>query len=334
MVRLSIILPCYNVEKYIAECLDSLYAQDIPETEYEVICVNDCSPDGTRAIIVEYQKLHRNLILIDHEVNKRQGGARNTGLMAAKGEYVWFVDPDDYICANTLNGIINLLIDKNLDILFFDYQKFDVLNNVISTPKVNFPKEISEGDVIFNESNFWDVTSLSWARVCNKSYLIKENLYFYNDFYMEDVAYGIRCFLTASRVLYYPSICYYYRATPDSVMNSPMSGIKLASYFKLAIEYYQLHLEVNDNSLKQKFLDISLFYFKSIEKPLLYLSFNDRKTFHLLIDKIDNKGNILKATTASKVLSLYLKSTFIQYTLFLTSPILNSIKKYKNRQGK
>ena len=100
MIRLSFIVPFYNVEPYIEECVRSLYAQDIPQEEYEVICVDDCSPDGSRAIVERLQKEYPTLRLLIHTENKRQGGARNTGMRESNGKYVWFVDADDYIQPN------------------------------------------------------------------------------------------------------------------------------------------------------------------------------------------------------------------------------------------
>ena len=88
MIHISFILPVYGVEKYISECLDSIYSQDMPESDYEVICVDDCSPDRSNEIIRQYQQKHNNLILIEHKINKMSGGARNTGIRNAKGEYV------------------------------------------------------------------------------------------------------------------------------------------------------------------------------------------------------------------------------------------------------
>ena len=109
MRKLSIILPCYNVERYIADCLDSIYTQDLTEDEFEVICVNDCSTDGTREVIENYAS-HSNLTLIDHAENLTAGGARNTGIKAAKGEYIWFVDPDDMVKLNCLHELCSFAI--------------------------------------------------------------------------------------------------------------------------------------------------------------------------------------------------------------------------------
>ena len=116
MVRLSIVVPFYGVERYIRQCLQSLYLQDVPESEYEVICVNDCSPDNCERIVLEFQQEHKNLVLLHHEVNKKLGAARNTGLKAALGKYVWFVDSDDYIKENCFGEILKSCEENNLQI--------------------------------------------------------------------------------------------------------------------------------------------------------------------------------------------------------------------------
>lgn len=121
MVKLSFIIPIYNAEHYLAECLDSIYATSVDKSAFEVICVNDCSRDNSRDVVLEYQKTHKNLVLIDNIENKKAGGARNTGLMAAKGEYVWFVDADDTIVPGALKTILEVCEMNNLDALCFNY---------------------------------------------------------------------------------------------------------------------------------------------------------------------------------------------------------------------
>lgn len=116
-IKLSIVAPVYGVEKYIGEWLDSVYNQDVPENEYEVICVNDCTPDRSADIVKEYQFKHSNLRLINHDINKRDNAARNTGFRAANGKYIWFNDPDDIIAPNCLKTIIEMMESNNLDML-------------------------------------------------------------------------------------------------------------------------------------------------------------------------------------------------------------------------
>ena len=120
MLKLSFILPCYNVASYFGRCIESIEHQDIPKTDYEVICVDDCSTDNTVEVIREYQKQYPNIRLICHEVNKTAGGARNTAIETAKGEYIWCVDPDDSIALNSLKALLTKAEELNLDMLLFN----------------------------------------------------------------------------------------------------------------------------------------------------------------------------------------------------------------------
>ena len=107
-IVLSFIVPIYNVEEYVAECLESLILQNCSHDEYEIVCVNDGSTDASVEIVKKYITEYNNISLI----NKANGGvssARNVGLEAAKGKYIWFIDGDDYIKHNCLGEIIALI---------------------------------------------------------------------------------------------------------------------------------------------------------------------------------------------------------------------------------
>ena len=94
MKRLSIIIPMYNVERYVNKCLLSLEDQDIPMEDYEIICINDGSPDNSREVVIRLQKEFNNIILIDQE-NQGVSCARNAGINSACGEFVLFIDPPE-----------------------------------------------------------------------------------------------------------------------------------------------------------------------------------------------------------------------------------------------
>ncbi|MBQ7388081.1 MAG: glycosyltransferase family 2 protein [Paludibacteraceae bacterium] len=96
-IRLSYILPIYNVEQYLAQCLDSIFSQNLPEDEYEVICMNDCSTDGSLKILKQYQSMNPHMQILTFEQNRGLSAARNEGVRIARGEYIWFVDSDDFI---------------------------------------------------------------------------------------------------------------------------------------------------------------------------------------------------------------------------------------------
>ena len=113
---LSIIIPIYNVEQYIGTCFESLFKQDLDYSLYEIIAVNDGTPDNSMKIVEEYAEKYSNIKI----VNKENGGvssARNEGIRRALGDFVIFVDPDDAISENSLLKIHQILVSNRVDIL-------------------------------------------------------------------------------------------------------------------------------------------------------------------------------------------------------------------------
>jgi glycosyltransferase involved in cell wall biosynthesis len=124
MKRLSIIVPIYNVEKYVERCLRSLEDQDIPKDEYEIICVNDGSSDNSQAVVKRLQEEFENIILINQE-NQGVSRARNNGIDKACGKYLLFIDPDDYVEINRFSDILQKTDEQEAQISFLG---FTILN--------------------------------------------------------------------------------------------------------------------------------------------------------------------------------------------------------------
>lgn len=118
-MKFSIILPVYNVEKHIKQCIDSIINQTY--TDYEIVVVNDQTPDNSMQIVQEFAETYPEKFNIINQQNKGLGGARNTGVYAAKGEYILFVDSDDYIESNTLQVLYGYIQKNPCDILEFNY---------------------------------------------------------------------------------------------------------------------------------------------------------------------------------------------------------------------
>ena len=121
---LSIIVPVYNVEAYLRKCVDSLLEQDLQSGEYEIILIDDGSTDKSGQLCDLLASNYNNIIVI-HQKNKGLGAARNTGILAASGKYIQFVDSDDYLCPNVLRGLSDQLKNQELDILRINYQNVD-----------------------------------------------------------------------------------------------------------------------------------------------------------------------------------------------------------------
>lgn len=104
-MKISIIVPVYNVEQYLAECLESLVSQDM--SDYEIICIEDCSEDNSMSILKEYAQKYSNIKIIRHTTNKGLSAARNSGIKAARGEYLQFVDSDDMLVKGACKKLYN-----------------------------------------------------------------------------------------------------------------------------------------------------------------------------------------------------------------------------------
>lgn len=120
-VKISIIIPVYNVEKYLHECLDSIINQTF--TDIEIICVDDGSTDKSSEILEEYEQKDKRFTVIS-QPNKGVSAARNRGMQQAKGKYIMFVDSDDYIASNACELIYNSAEEKRCDILLFPHYNF------------------------------------------------------------------------------------------------------------------------------------------------------------------------------------------------------------------
>lgn len=127
-LKLSVIVPIYNVEQYLRKCVDSLLAQDMPSSAYEIILVDDGSPDACPQICDEYAAAHENIRVV-HRKNGGLSAARNSGVEVARGEYVVFVDSDDYWEPNVLGGLMAQIERDSLDVLRFKYQHVRIVKD-------------------------------------------------------------------------------------------------------------------------------------------------------------------------------------------------------------
>ena len=194
MIKLSIIVPVYNVEQYLHKCVDSLLAQDIPLTDYEIILVDDGSPDECPQICDEYAATYDNIRVV-HRENGGLSAARNSGIEVAHGEYVMFVDSDDYIEPNVLSGLIEQVERDNLDVLRYRLQyvnpQYEVYNPYKSDPfKGNdYSKKTTDGITFLNMR--MNTACYAWAFVFKRELI--DGCIFTPGIYFEDTDWNRGC---------------------------------------------------------------------------------------------------------------------------------------------
>ena len=220
-LRLSIIIPFYNVERFISECLDSVFNQDIPLSDYEVICVNDGSPDHSKDIVLDYMNRYPNLRLIEHDRNRKLGTARNTGRSIAKGKYIWNVDSDDKIVPNCLSGMLKVCEENDLDVLEFGAIQFSATKQK-ELPRIPQTKSVEAGLEYLNWLNAYQVSRMCpvWNKMIRREFL-EENGIFSPEINMgEDIPYSFRILTLAKRLTVIPDCYYLYRTNDDSLTGS------------------------------------------------------------------------------------------------------------------
>lgn len=224
MLKLSIIVPLYNSEKYLPKCLDSLLNQDIPEQDYEVILVDDGSPDGSRRIADDYASRHSNIIVLS-QPNKGTSGARNTGIRRAGGKYLCFVDPDDYVLENSFDVLLRKMEEENLDVLRFGYLEVDEQYRPTASCKnpeaPDYTAQVMDGCSFMAER--LGIACYVWSFLYRTSLLKENDLFYYEGDYFDDTPWLPRVLAFASRVDSIDFKRYFYLIRKNSLVQSTSS---------------------------------------------------------------------------------------------------------------
>ncbi|WOD43361.1 glycosyltransferase family 2 protein [Hwangdonia lutea] len=213
--KLSIVIPVYNVAPYLKKCVVSCFNQNIPEDLYEVILVNDGSTDNSLEISEKLKTTYPKIKLISQK-NKGLSGARNTGLKHAVGEFVWFVDSDDWIKDNCLDNILKKL-NANIDILWLGH---DVWYHGKAV-KSYVPEQTSDaitGEALF--SNHLNNLFYIWKFIYNRNFLNSNALLFLEGILYEDLEFTPRALIKASKCYTMPDVYYHYLVREGSIANN------------------------------------------------------------------------------------------------------------------
>ena len=215
-IFLSILAPVYNVEKYIAKCLDSIFSQITDDCE--VILVDDGSSDSSGNICDEYQQRYPNLCKVYHKENQGAYPTRNFAFGKAQGEYIWFIDPDDYIDRDAISLIKSILSENvNLDIITGAYRQFkdDWVGDLENSEKE--PKIVS-GEEYLVTGHFKN--AYLWYHIYRRDFLIDNNIRFIDSINTQgDWLFNAHAYVVAKRIYLSDKLIYnYYQGNPTSTL--------------------------------------------------------------------------------------------------------------------
>lgn len=196
--KISVIIPCYNVEKYIDRCMESILNQTIGLNMLEIILVNDASQDDTLTRLLAYEEKYPELIIVVNCTrNNKEGAARNIGMSYASGDYISFVDADDILALTMLDKMYKIACDYDCEIVECDFQSFTNENEIRETRTgEDFYLEINTIDQR-KEFIFRSLVTKVWGRLYKKSFIYENQLNFPEQIYYED------CYFTGLAMLYH-----------------------------------------------------------------------------------------------------------------------------------
>lgn len=216
---LSFVVPVYNVEKYLNECLDSIFDPSADEDEYEVIAVNDGSTDNSPEILKTYER-YRNFRIITQE-NAGLGFARNSGIRAATGRYIAFIDSDDYLLPGAVPVLLDLARGSDCDIVEFGFETVDDASGERVAHTTEPVQGIESGkSFLIKKIMRGNYTASACNKIYKKKYLDANSLYFLKLRRSEDVEWESRCYFYAESVSCYPVLLFAYRRRQGSIITS------------------------------------------------------------------------------------------------------------------
>lgn len=227
--KISVIIPCYNVEGYLARCLESVLCQSVEGAAVEIICVDDASTDGTLTILNEYQKKYPGQVMvIPLEANGKQGRARNIGFRHASGNYITYVDSDDAVADGMLTQLYRQMRLHPCDFVECGFQKLAQLpaRDEPSAYGLAAPgnyKDMEDSAVKRNWLLWKGWETRVFGRLYRKAFLEKHQIAFPENLFMEDIYFTEMCFLHMTSCIVIDRPLYYYLVRPDSPMFSPES---------------------------------------------------------------------------------------------------------------
>ncbi|WP_099205072.1 glycosyltransferase family 2 protein [Scatolibacter rhodanostii] len=322
MVDLSIIVPVYNTEKYLEQCLESLIRQNALNIEIEIIVINDGSTDNSKQILDQYQKTYPDIIKVYNQVNAGLSEARNTGIRHAQGQYIGFVDSDDYVNQDMFRLLYEKIKQADFDIVVSDivYTFTDRQVQISSQVK----EDIIDKDKI--KASMLTIYPTVWNKLFKKE-LFEKDVLFTKGVWFEDCDFLYRLYPYINKIGVVPEACYYYRQREDAITYTYDSRLyQLVTNFDNIIEYYQKHNFYEKYRNELEYLLVRYSYGTMLKRLAKTKNYEEYK-----------KGFVFAKNNIKKLFPQYRKNAYFfhqglkGYFLWLFNGVLAKLLYYKEK---
>lgn len=274
--KISVIIPVYNSEKYIEKCLDSVLNQTYKN--FEIIVINDGSKDNSKEILEKYAKKYPNIIRHIEQENKGVAKTRNYGIQIAKGEYIAFIDNDDYIDNDYLENFVNVAKTGEYDAVIGGYRRPNEDGKIIK--EVHLQDEEWSKFIVF----------APWAKIYKKEYLLKNDITFLSNNIGEDVYFNLQALLISDKIKIIDYVGYNWFFNTKSVSNTTQKDLSKINVFYLLDNCYEVLKEKGVLDSKHQLIEM---YF--IRYIVWYLLFTTKKAkYNAISEQYDKLFNWLE----------------------------------------
>ena len=297
--KLSIIVPVYNVEKYIRPCIESIFLQGLKEDDFEVIIVNDGSKDHSMEVIQDIISLHQNITIINQE-NQGLSVARNNGIEIAKGEYLLMPDSDDVLITDSLKPLLEIAFESKADLVVADFLRRNEDEMGLPISQDDFKTEEKSGERLFTEDLVANECNV-WRTLYRRVFLSIHHISFQPGIAFEDLPFTFECFLKAKKCIRAHWLLYIYRRRPYSLCAHNSFNMKKAHDFCVALsKTWQLrNLSYLSKEQKTKLNDLVFDSYMNLLYRTLYIIDNNTDKVEI-IKMIQTEVSDLKFTHGLK----------------------------------
>ncbi len=352
--KVSVIIPVYNTERYLQECLDSVVNQTL--RDIEIICVDDGSTDGSSDILRDYQSKDERITILKQE-KTNAGAARNLGLSIATGDYLSFLDSDDFFELTMLEQMYACAKNRNADIVVCEMKVFHEDSNAIVPVNWHIRKELLPSNTVFSfcdiKSNaFRCIVSYVWDKLIKRDIVIKNQLQFQSQQVYNDVVFAYSAMISAERITVLDKYLVYnrIRTAKDSItdfryyhidcVHSVLSGLReflarkgIYEQYKRDYICYAVHLmhhtyigNKNDTAIKKEMQKKIALWLEEFDitghTPIYYF---ELMTYQDLLQKIDSKATVAECAWLQPELDRLQKSPLCRVARF-RNRLLGTIK--------